>query len=90
MANEKQRPKKAYGNVEGVDFYYRDNGSKVPIYEATERKKLERVVQTRSVRGKVYVVKNDPKNIERPSVQADKGGGVSVPRKGAPSIPSTE
>lgn len=85
MANEKQRPKKQHGNVLGEDFYYRDNGVKSPTHEAIEKNKLLRIPKTKIIRGRVYAVKNDPEEIERASVQATEGGGVSVARRGKPS-----
>jgi len=82
MANEQQRAKKAHGNVEGEDFYYRDNRSKVPLPAAFERSMANKVQALKMIRGKVYAVKNNPKDIERTSVGATEGGAVSVPIRG--------
>jgi len=55
------RAKKVHANREGVDFYYRENGTKAPTKTALQKQAFEKRGHVCAYRGeRLYHVKNDP------------------------------
>jgi len=76
VAHEAQRPKKVHGNVEGINFHYKldAEGKKTHVKVPSEHEWVRHMLRRK--RGPVHVewlgercfhVKNDPKNVERPT-----------------------